>query len=426
MKLVITAEHHFARLPDGSFWGRDSMTYPFWERYLAVFDHVSVVARVRDLAEVSGAYRRIDGPGVSVHALPDYVGPRGYLKVHREFARRAALAVGPGDAVLLRVGCSPLAAKVVSTLRSTGHPYGVEVITDPEMVFAPGALRHPLRPFFRRMFTRQLERQCANATAATYVTRSALQDRYPAGPSAWVTHYSDVDLPAGAFVEEPRAGDLLAEAPTIVSIGSMAQLYKGFDVLIEAAARGIRRGLPLRLMLIGDGRHRPELEARVAHLGIASQVTFTGQLPGGQAIRDHLDRADLFVLASRTEGLPRVVIEAQARALPCLGTRIGGIPELLDDDALVPADNPEALATAIARFLSDPALRARQSTRNLALARTYGKDLLQDRRIAFLQELRARTEAWNAAAPQAGRPRLRFKPGRVARLATLGSRWAGR
>lgn len=413
MRLVITAEHHFARLPDGSFWGPDSMTFPFWERYLAVFDQISVVARVRELGEVTDAYRRIDGPGVSVHALPDYVGPRAYLKVRREFRRRAASAARPGDAVLLRVGCSPLAAAVASTLRSTGHPYGVEVITDPEMVFAPGAIRHPLRPFFRRMFTRQLERQCANATAATYVTRSALQERYPAGPAAWATHYSDVDLPPEAFVEEARTGILMAEVPTIVSIGSMAQLYKGFDILIEAVARCIGRGLPLRLVLIGDGRHRPELEAQAARLGIASQVTLTGQLPGGAAIRDQLDRADLFVLASRTEGLPRVVIEAQARALPGIGTRIGGIPELLDDDALVPADDPEALATAIARILSDPALRARQSDRNLALAQTYGKDILQERRIAFLRELRARTENW-AAARQA---RPRFVPAMVARLA---------
>ncbi len=48
MRLVITAEHHFVKSPDGAFWGPDSMTYSFWERYLAVFDGVSVVARVRE------------------------------------------------------------------------------------------------------------------------------------------------------------------------------------------------------------------------------------------------------------------------------------------------------------------------------------------------------------------------------------------
>ncbi len=398
------------------------MTYPFWARYLAVFDRVSVVARVRDVPVVSGEYTRIDGPGVSVHRLPDYAGPRAFLKIRGEFRRQAALAVAGGDAVLLRVGCSPLAAAIESILRATGHPYGVEVITDPHMVFAPGAIRHPLRPVFRRMFTRQLARQCANATAATYVTRSALQAFYPAGPETYSAHYSDVDLPPAAFVEGARSGALLADVPTIVSIGSMAQLYKGFDVLIEAVARCIGRGLALRLVLIGDGRHRPEIEDQVQRLGLSQHVTFLGQLPGGAAIREQLDRADLFVLASRTEGLPRVMIEAQARALPCLGTRIGGIPELLDDASLVLPNDPEALATSIARMFNDPALRARQSARNLAEAHAYGEQALQARRTGFLQELRTRTETRMPSALPTRPERIRLSLGRIAQV----GRWMNR
>lgn len=423
MRLVITAEHHFLRLPDGSCWGPDSMTYAFWERARAVFESVLVVARVRDVASVTDAYRRVDGPGVSVWGLPDYVGPKAFLKVRREFRRRATAALRPGDAVLLRVGCSPAAAAMETALRRDSHPYGVEVICDPHMVFAPGAIRHPLRAVFRRMFTRQLQRQSAHAVAATYVTESALQQRYPSGPAAFATHYSDVDLPPDAFVAGARTGDLLGEVPTVVSIGSMAQPYKGFDVLIEAVAQCVGRGRSLRLVLVGDGRHRPELEAQAARLGIASLVTFTGQLPGGAAVRTQLDQADLFVLASRTEGLPRVMIEAGARALPCLGTCIGGIPELLDDIALVPADDAAALAAGIERVLEDPKLRASQSARNLAIARTFRKDVLQDRRIAFLSELRQRTEAWYA---ESSPNRSRIWPGGLARRFVAAGRWLGR
>lgn len=426
MRLVITAEHHFVKLPDGSFWGPDSMTYPFWARYLAVFDTVSVAARVRNVPAVSGEYTRIDGPGVSVHGLPDYAGPRAFLKIRREFRRQAALAVREEDAVLLRVGCSPLAAAIESALRGTGHPYGVEVITDPHMVFAPGAIRHQLRPIFRQMFTRQLKRQCVNAATATYVTRSALQVPYPAGPETYSTHYSDVDLPPGAFVAGARSGALLAGIPTIVSIGSMAQLYKGFDVLIEAVARCVDRGLGLRLVLIGDGRHRPELEDQVERRGLSQHVTFLGQLPGGGAIREQLDQADLFVLASRTEGLPRVMIEAQARALPCIGTDIGGIPELLDAADLVAPNDPEALATGIARVMSDGALRARQSARNLAVAHSYGEQVLQARRTGFLQELRKRTESWVSPVAAACVPRRRFSPGSVTWLTAQVDRLVGR
>ncbi|MGI8486462.1 MAG: glycosyltransferase [Thermomicrobiales bacterium] len=391
MKLVVTAEHHFVRSPDGTHWGPDSMTYRFWERYLDVFDRVSVVVRVRNVDRVSAEFTRADGPGATIRGMPEYTGPREYLRVRREFQRAAANATGPDDAVLLRVGCSPLAAAVESELGKRNQPFGVEVITDPYMVFAPGAIRHPLRPAFRRMYTRQLQRQCTNAVAATYVTRAALQERYPAGATTFVTSYSDVDLPPQALVDRGRSGELRGSVPTVVSIGSMAQLYKGFDVLIDAIARCAQRGLNVNLILVGDGKHRPELEHQVRQLGLQRQVTFTGQLAGGTAVRTELDKADLFVLASRTEGLPRAIIEAQARALPCLGTRIGGIPELLDETCLVRPDDAEDLAESMLAMMRDPIRRAFESERNLTAARTFSQSEIAARRLTFLRELRDRT-----------------------------------
>jgi glycosyltransferase involved in cell wall biosynthesis len=372
------------------------MTYRFWQRYLDVFDQVSIVARVRPVDEVAAEFTRLDGPGVSLHALPEYVGPRQYAGIRRALRQSAAAATTPDDAVLFRVGCSPLAAMVESVLDTRQQRYGVEVITDPHMVFAPGAIRHPLRPVFRTMFTRQLQRQCSRAAAATYVTQSSLQQRYPPGAATFATSYSDVDLPPGAFVSSGRSGALLAKRSTIVSIGSMAQVYKGFDVLIDAVARCAHRGVVVNAVLVGDGRYRPELEAQADRLGLRNQVSFTGQLAGGAAVRNQLDQADLFVLASRTEGLPRVMIEAQARGLPCIGTRVGGIPELLDNDSMVPPDDADALASRIMEFLRNPERRASESARNLDRSRAFGESGLQAHRVDFLNELRDRTLAGRA------------------------------
>ncbi len=403
MRLVITAEHHFVRSPDGAFWGPDSMTYRFWQRYLEVFDHVSIVARVRSVDQVDPEFTRIDGEGVSLHRLPEYVGPRQYLAVRRSFLREARAAITPQDAVLLRVGCSPVAAAVESVLDRRGQQFGVEVITDPHMVFAPGAIRHPLRPMFRRMFTRQLQRQCQHAAAATYVTRSALQERYPAGAETFATSFSDVDLPPSAFVAHSRPAASPTTPPSVVSIGSMAQVYKGFDVLIDALALCAAQGFPVKATLVGDGRHRTELEQRARRVGLQELVTFTGQLAGGQPVREQLDRADLFVLASRTEGLPRVMLEAQARGLPCIGTRVGGIPELLDDDSLVPPDDAKSLAARIVAFLRDPQRMASASAHGLNNAHEYGDAVLHARRVRFLRELHARTRSAGSRKRAAGR-----------------------
>ena len=393
MRLVITAEHHFVKAPDGSYWGPDTMTYRFWERYLAVFDDVAVAARVRPVDRPGPAFTRIDGPSVAVHELPEYLGPQDFLRVRRTFQQAAATATTRDDAVLLRVGCSPLAAAVEAVLKERHQPFGVEVITDPYLVFAPGAIQHPLRPLFRHLFTHQLRRQAGTAVAATYVTRTALQQRYPAAATAYSTSYSDVDLPAEAFVANSRSGELRSAEPTIVSVGAMAQRAKGFDILLDAITCCARRGVTINLRIVGDGKLRPELERHARRLGLHHQVTFTGQLAGGAAVRAELDNADLFVMASRHEGLPRAMIEAQARALPCIGTRVGGMPELLTETNLVEPDDPDGLAARIIEMLADPARRAGESTHNLRFARTFRHTELTGRRLLFLQELRDRTLA---------------------------------
>src|ERR1043166_5635017 len=109
-------------------------------------------------------------------------------------------------------------------------------------------------------------------------------------------------------------------------------MYKAPDVLIRAVAQCVAAGFDLTLHVVGDGKHRPELEQLASALGVSDRVIFLGLLPAGAAVRERLDRSDLFVLASRCEGLPRAMVEAMARSLPCIGSTIGGIPELLPED----------------------------------------------------------------------------------------------
>ncbi|GAB3976194.1 glycosyltransferase family 4 protein [Plantactinospora veratri] len=82
-------------------------------------------------------------------------------------------------------------------------------------------------------------------------------------------------------------------------------------------------------MHLGDGRYRPRLERLATDLGVRRQVHFTGTISAATEVRRQLDAADLFVMPSRTEGLPKALIEAMARGLPAVATSVGGIPELL-------------------------------------------------------------------------------------------------
>jgi glycosyltransferase involved in cell wall biosynthesis len=391
MNLIVSLEHHFSRTPDGAVWTQTQFPYKFWTRYLAVFDQVQVVARVRDVAVIPEDWQSADGQGVSFAAVPHYQGPWQYLRRARQVRQAVSSAVGPRDAVILRVS-SNIAAGIAAGLYKTGHPYGVEVVSDPYDVFAPGAVRNPLRPFFRWWFPHQLRQHCMQACAAAYVTEHALQRRYPC-PS-YSIGVSDVDLPNEAIVAAPRPPWSGAGPQTLIYVGTLAQLYKAPDVLIDAVGACVREGLDLRLVVVGDGRYRAELEARAAMLGLKEHVQFCGQLTAGAAVRSKMDQSNLFVLPSRQEGMPRAMIEAMARGLPCIGSTVGGIPELLPPEDMVPPGDVAGLARKIREVVGDPQRMTGMAIRNLERARTYSELTLHERRIAFYRHVRAETEAW--------------------------------
>jgi glycosyltransferase involved in cell wall biosynthesis len=136
--------------------------------------------------------------------------------------------------------------------------------------------------------------------------------------------------------------------------------------------------------------------AQAERLGMASRIRFLGQVTAGEPVRRILDAADLFVLPSRTEGLPRALVEAMARGLPCIGSAVGGVPELLDASELVPAGDPAALAAKIQEVLRDPLRMETMSRRNLADAREFCDSALAGRRRRFYQHVRDFTETWEA------------------------------
>jgi glycosyltransferase involved in cell wall biosynthesis len=110
---------------------------------------------------------------------------------------------------------------------------------------------------------------------------------------------------------------------------------------------------------VGDGPDRATDEAFVRDNGLEAAVRFLGAMPAEQVL-DVINSTDIVVMASRTEGMPRVILEAFARGVPVVAPRIGGIPEAVRDGEtglLVPPDDWAALADALLRLIRDPVLR---------------------------------------------------------------------
>lgn len=390
MKVIVATEAHFRRNSEGLVCSdTGGRGYSFWQRYLDVFDSVTVIGRLS--SGECPAITPVEGPGVSLFPLPGYVGPEQYLWNISELRQRVCQVCATESAFIVRVP-GAVGSLVVSELRKRPWPYGVEVVGDPYDVFAPGAIKHPLRPIFRWWFSRQLRRQCAGACATAYVTEKALQSRYPPASGAFSTWCSDIELQNSDFVPKSCAFRDGAHKFTLITVGMLRHLYKAQDVLIDALGICVDDGLDLKLVVVGEGKYRSELESRVAASGLTERVRFCGLLPAGDAVRAMLDQADLFVLPSRVEGLPRAMIEAMARALPCIGSTVGGIPELLPPENLVPSGSVGALARKIREVVTDPERMSQMSARNLEKAKEYRTDILRERWVAFYQYVREVTQ----------------------------------
>ena len=388
MQLVFFCEERFFKGSDGKIYSRGGFPKILWQRYLSVFAHVTVVARVGGKGEENPNYVT-DQENVSVIDLPYYVGPREYLKVASSLKKKIADSLCPGSAHICRVPgtIGGIAAKI---MRRRSIPYGVEVVGDPWDVFAPGANTHILRPFFRFWGYRNLKKCVAGATAALYVTKNALQARYPVKVGAFNTNASDVFLKKEIFCREAKKLSR-KKIYELLSIGSLAQMYKSPDVAIRALKLLKERGLSCRLTWLGDGVFRQRMEALAKELEISKDVIFAGNVSADEVHR-RLEKADIFLLVSRTEGLPRALVEAMAHGLPCIGTRVGGIPELLEDAVLIPPENPAALAEKLSEMLENFMFADATATRNLETAREYEDEILQVKREEFYKTLKARFE----------------------------------
>jgi len=144
----------------------------------------------------------------------------------------------------------------------------------------------------------------------------------------------------------------------IVTIGRLVE-QKDHAVFLQAAARLAREVAEVRFMIVGDGPLRAALEEQARTLGIAGQVTFTGERRDVEAI---LQRASLFWLTSRWEGMPNVVLEAMASGVPVIATDVGGTRELIRDgvDGYVVCDQDVDAFVRHSRQLLDDASMGRR------------------------------------------------------------------
>lgn len=293
------------------------------------------------------------GPGVRLSQVPDFNSVLTLIATLPQMLRLAWKETGRHDIVMGRLPES-LSLLIGWTAVLRGRPFIANLVADPTPRLGGGVMTR-LVERARLAATRGL---VSRSAATIYVTESYLQRVCPP-PSGPTLVRSDIRIDDTWFLP-PRRSRLTSPA-RVVLVGNNQTWEKGQLVLLDAAGLLAREGRRVDLTFVGGGRHLDALRDEARKRALPGRVSVLGQIENRERLAGLLDAHDIFCLPSLSEGLPRVIVEALARGLPAVGTSVGGIPELLPQDALCAPGDAVALAAALRSVMDDPSPQLRSS-----------------------------------------------------------------
>lgn len=384
MKAVFVHDHIFVR-KSGLLYS-DKFPYRIWKRYLDVFAELHVFSRSSE----RGAVDRLSvssGDDVYFHSGDNISTLGSFLGVRREQGRRLKRLLSETDVVIVRLP-SEYGLMAAAIARDLEKPCVVEVVGCAwDVLWNYGGV---IPKLYAPILLARMKRAVKQAKYVSYVSDSFLQSRYPPADDSVTVSVSNVELPAMSDeVLKSRMAKIAqdSEITTFGLIGAFKTRYKGVHTAIEALSKIARRNSNVRLRILGSGDPTPYLQM-VDNYGLQGKVFFDGVLPSGQPVFEWLDQIDIYLQPSFQEGVPRALIEAMGRGCPAIASTAGGIPELLDDEAVFSPGRVNDLVRLMEKYIGNKELLRSEASRNFEISKAYSKATLDERRHRFFSRFR--------------------------------------
>ena len=267
--------------------------------------------------------------------------------------------------------------------RKYNKPYLVEMVGCPrDALWYHGGIKQKI---FLPIMYFITKREVKLSKYTIYVTKKFLQNRYPTKGKQ--LSCSDVQI--------YDVGDLNTKTKKIEKayteshykfgmIGSLNLNYKGHETAIKALGR-IKNKINFELHFLGEGE-KSKWITLAKRYGIEKCLYFDGIIPHNEVYK-WFDNMDFFLNPSLTEGLPRALIEAMSRGCLCIGTKVGGIPELLDEKLIIMKKNDKELSNKIEYMINNFNFGKEQIKRNLDISNNFQLGHLNDKKEKFYKEI---------------------------------------
>ncbi len=358
--------------------------YKVWKRYLAVSDSIIVTTRMKT---TNSSHKHLaknlelsSGPFVSFNPATKFSKNSHLLFNKKQIINQVKETISKSDCAIIRLP-SFIGSIACDLAVKLGKPYLIELVGCPWDAFWNHSIKGKMIAPAIYLTTR---RQVKNAPWVLYVTDKFLQNRYPTqGKSIGC---SDVVIPdTDVLVLKKRLEKIACMQkgkPVILATTAAVDVrYKGQEYVIRAIKKLNEKGGNFEYKLAGGG-DQSYLRRLAERCGVADKVHFLGTLTHEQVFA-YLDEIDIYIQASKQEGLPRALVEAQSRGCPAIGSRTGGIPELIQEKLIFRNGSVQEIINLLANF--SKADLHETAKINYSKAKEYNADSLENKRNSFYQ-----------------------------------------
>ena len=373
----------------GKYYARNQDKYDFYQRYLRVFEELRLTTRCV-YEDKLGTHRvLLDDPRIEYVPLPLFSGPVQYLKNYFRIGRLLKNVTNGCDAAILRLPAT-VAQRVGKKVMQSGIPYAMELVFDATDAYENAT--NLLERVLWKMIDKQMKQLCDNSDGVSCVTEHYMQQHYTSKKeNAFYSNYSSITL-YESFFTAPRENPC-KEIFKIAHVCTQVQFNgrKGYNEIIDALKILKGRGVKVEMNFAGPDYHNgiALLTDYAKKQGVGDMVNFVGGVTREQ-LSSYLEDSDLYVMPTWAEGLPRVIIEAMAKGLPCITTPVSGNPELVSEHFLVEYHDVEKLADRIEELVTNKELYEATSKENFERSRKYEATVLEKRRDEFYTQLKSR------------------------------------
>lgn len=385
-KALISIDNHFVALPDGTIKCENIVDQSFWDRYLEVFETIDVFVRTETVTYDSkyDDYNSVEHPNVNIIPVPMFKTIKEL--VFNFFEIRSIIKnqdLNRYEAIIVRLP-SLLGFLVCNHTVSHSIPCGVEVVADMSTPPSDSGLGGKVKAL---IFHSLLKHYVRKANGVAYVTKNALQLKYPANSKAIQNHYSSINLDSSYFYDKTNEPKDEKEPFLLIHVSTLNSNAKGHKVFIDTIERLSKDGYNVQGLIVGGGSLKSYYEDYSKEKNIEDAIKFTGAISNPKELRDLYIQSDILLFPSEFEGLPRTVIEAMSCSLAVVASNVGGIPELLDKEWLSSFDDTDFFYRKTKELIDHPQLLEQTSRENYKKAFEYEASQIQKRRNQFFSEL---------------------------------------